>query len=188
MPDVTMPQLGETVADGTVTKWFKKVGDSVVRGEVLFEVSTDKVDTEIPAQVDGILTAILVEEGVTVDVGTTLAVIGGDGADTVVVDKPAAVATTSPVAPKKSAAATSSRATSASPLSPVVRRLLAEHDLDAHAVQGTGPQGRITRDDVLAHEANAQATALVASTTALSPVVRRLLSDHRINPLLPPSP
>ena len=182
MPDVTMPQLGETVADGTVTKWFKKVGDSVVRGEALFEVSTDKVDTEIPAQVDGILTAILVEEGVTVDVGTTLAVIGGGGPDAVVVDKPAAVATTSPATPKESIAATSSRATSASPLSPVVRRLLAEHDLDAQVVQGTGPQGRITRDDVLAHVANAQATAPVASTTALSPVVRRLLSDHRINP------
>jgi 2-oxoglutarate dehydrogenase E2 component (dihydrolipoamide succinyltransferase) len=177
-----MPQLGETVADGTVTKWFKKVGDSVVRGEALFEVSTDKVDTEIPAQVDGILTAILVEEGVTVDVGTTLAVIGGGGPDAVVVDKPAAVATTSPATPKESIAATSSRATSASPLSPVVRRLLAEHDLDAQVVQGTGPQGRITRDDVLAHVANAQATAPVASTTALSPVVRRLLSDHRINP------
>ena len=183
MPDVTMPQLGETVADGTVTKWFKKVGDSVVRGEALFEVSTDKVDTEIPAQVDGILTAVLVEEGVTVDVGTTLAVIGGGGPDAVVTDKPAAVATTSPVTPKEIVAATSSRATSASPLSPVVRRLLAEHDLDAQVVQGTGPQGRITRDDVLAHVANAQATAPVAaSTTALSPVVRRLLSDHRIDP------
>jgi 2-oxoglutarate dehydrogenase E2 component (dihydrolipoamide succinyltransferase) len=78
MAEVTMPQLGETVADGTVTKWFKAVGDVVVRGEPLFEVSTDKVDTEIPAQTDGVLSAILVAEGVTVDVGTVLAVIGGD--------------------------------------------------------------------------------------------------------------
>ncbi|MBW4079092.1 MAG: hypothetical protein HIU84_11405, partial [Acidobacteria bacterium] len=77
MADVTMPQLGETVADGTVTKWFKAVGDIVVRGEPLFEVSTDKVDTEIPAQADGVLSAILVGEGTTVDVGTVLAVIGG---------------------------------------------------------------------------------------------------------------
>ena len=73
-----MPQLGETVADGTVTKWFKEVGDTVKRGETLFEVSTDKVDTEIPAPADGVLTKILVAEGETVDVGTLLAVIGDD--------------------------------------------------------------------------------------------------------------
>ena len=78
MPRVTMPQLGETVADGTVTKWFKKEGDTVKRGETLFEVSTDKVDTEIPAPADGVLTKILVAEGETVDVGTLLAVIGDD--------------------------------------------------------------------------------------------------------------
>jgi len=183
MPDVTMPQLGETVADGTVTKWFKNVGDAVVRGEPLFEVSTDKVDTEIPAQVDGILTAILVEEGVTVDVGTKLAVIGGDGTEALVTPKVAAIATESSPTPTRRAVVKASRNTSASPLSPVVRRLLAEHDLDADLVQGSGPQGRITRDDVLAHVANAQATAPVAPpVTGLSPVVRRLLNDHRIDP------
>ncbi|HEY5121357.1 MAG TPA: 2-oxo acid dehydrogenase subunit E2 [Acidimicrobiales bacterium] len=183
MPDVTMPQLGETVADGTVTKWFKNVGDAVVRGEPLFEVSTDKVDTEIPAQVDGILTAILVEEGVTVDVGTKLAVIGGDGTEALVTPKVAAIATESSPTPTGRAVVKASRDTSASPLSPVVRRLLAEHDLDADLVQGSGPQGRITRDDVLAHVANAQATAPVAPpVTGLSPVVRRLLNDHRIDP------
>ena len=80
MANVTMPQLGETVADGTVTKWFKKVGDTVVKGEPLFEVSTDKVDTEIPSPINGVLTAILVDEGVTVDVGTVLAVIGDGSA------------------------------------------------------------------------------------------------------------
>src|ERR1700679_4374764 len=79
MFEVTMPQLGETVADGTVAKWFKKVGDSVTRGEPLLEVSTDKVDTEIPAQSSGTLGAILVDEGLTVDVGTLLAVITADG-------------------------------------------------------------------------------------------------------------
>src|ERR1700734_2736408 len=71
-----MPQLGETVAEGTVTKWFKQVGDTVVKGEPLFEVSTDKVDTEIPAPVSGVLTAIHVDEGMTVDVGISLATIG----------------------------------------------------------------------------------------------------------------
>src|ERR1700689_4538692 len=79
MSDVTMPQLGETVAEGTVTKWFKSVGDDVEKGEALFEVSTDKVDTEIPAPASGVVTAILVGEGDTVDVGTKLAVIGSPG-------------------------------------------------------------------------------------------------------------
>ena len=77
MPDVTMPQLGETVTEGTITKWYKAVGDQVSRDEPLFEVSTDKVDSEVPSPAEGVLTAILVEEGDTVDVGVTLAVIGG---------------------------------------------------------------------------------------------------------------
>src|ERR1700761_5266665 len=78
-----MPQLGETVADGTVTKWFKQVGDHVARGDTLFEVSTDKVDTEIPAPAEGVLTKILVNEGETVDVGTVLAIIGDEEPDDV---------------------------------------------------------------------------------------------------------
>ena len=75
-----MPQLGETVTEGTITKWFKAVGDSVARDEPLFEVSTDKVDSEVPSPAAGVLTAILVEEGDTVDVGVALAVIDGDAA------------------------------------------------------------------------------------------------------------
>ncbi len=75
-----MPQLGETVTEGTITKWYKAVGDTVDRDEPLFEVSTDKVDSEVPSPAAGVLTAILVEEGDTVDVGVTLAVIGEDGA------------------------------------------------------------------------------------------------------------
>ena len=75
-----MPQLGETVTEGTITKWFKAVGDTVARDEPLFEVSTDKVDSEVPSPADGVLTAILVEEGDTVDVGVALAVIDGDAA------------------------------------------------------------------------------------------------------------
>src|ERR1035441_2604995 len=74
-----MPQLGETVTEGTITKWLKAVGDTVARDEPLFEVSTDKVDSEVPSPAAGVLTSILVEEGDTVDVGVTLAVIGGDG-------------------------------------------------------------------------------------------------------------
>ena len=81
MADVTLPQLGETVTEGTITQWFKKVGDTVAADEPLFEVSTDKVDTEVPSPVSGVLTEIRVQEGDTVDVGTVIAVVGdADGA------------------------------------------------------------------------------------------------------------
>ena len=80
MADITMPQLGETVTEGTITKWFKAVGDTVAEDEPLFEVSTDKVDSEVPSPVSGTLTEIKVQEGDTVDVGVVLAVIGDGGA------------------------------------------------------------------------------------------------------------
>ena len=79
MADITMPQLGETVTEGTITKWFKAVGDTVAEDEPLFEVSTDKVDSEVPSPVSGTLTEIKVQEGDTVDVGVVLAVIGDGG-------------------------------------------------------------------------------------------------------------
>ncbi|MCA1692587.1 MAG: hypothetical protein LC733_10460 [Actinobacteria bacterium] len=75
MPDITMPQLGETVTEGTITKWFKKVGEQVVEDEPLFEVSTDKVDSEVPSTASGYVSEILVQEGETVDIGVKLAVI-----------------------------------------------------------------------------------------------------------------
>src|SRR5215207_2105947 len=80
MADITMPQLGETVTEGTITKWFKAVGDAVAEDEPLFEVSTDKVDSEVPSPVSGTLTEIKVAEGDTVDVGVVLAVVGDAGA------------------------------------------------------------------------------------------------------------
>ena len=80
MADVIMPQLGETVTEGTVTKWLKSVGEQVDRDEPLFEVSTDKVDSEVPSPAEGVLSEIIVQEGDTVDVGVRLAVISGDGA------------------------------------------------------------------------------------------------------------
>jgi 2-oxoglutarate dehydrogenase E2 component (dihydrolipoamide succinyltransferase) len=171
-----MPQLGETVADGTVTKWFKRVGDTVVKGEALFEVSTDKVDTEIPAPVAGVLTAILVEEGVTVDVGTTLATIESNdaivGADTV-----SSAARTSTIA-SISASSLGDAKDRSNKLSPAVRRLLDEHKLTPSEVPATGPGGRLTRDDVLAFVA----TDARSSTTApLSPVLRRLLDDNQLD-------
>ena len=184
MADVTMPQLGETVADGTVTKWFKQVGDEVVKGEPLFEVSTEKVDTEIPAPASGTLSAILVEAGTTVDVGTTLARIGAD--ETVA----GASADAPTLAPAPAAVATSGstrvpRVDADQKLSPVVRKLLGEHGLEASDVTGTGPNGRITRDDVLAHVASipdAATSPAPSSLGSLSPVVRRMIAEHGLDP------
>ncbi len=175
MADVFMPQLGETVADGTVTKWFKNVGDVVTRGESLFEVSTDKVDTEIPAQADGVLSEILVSEGTTVDVGTKLAVIGGSG------DAPSAsvvpVAHTATPGTVVTSAPILAKADASEKLSPVVRRLLSENGLEASDVTGTGPGGRVTKDDVLAAVAIKSASSPGVNVAQLSPVVRRLLSE-----------
>jgi pyruvate dehydrogenase E2 component (dihydrolipoamide acetyltransferase) len=182
MTNVSMPQLGETVADGTVTKWFKQVGDTVVKGEPLFEVSTDKVDTEIPAPVAGVLTAILVEEGVTVDVGTSLATIespnasGSDAFEAHTDSAPSAtrtsaIASASPIVPGDSA-------DSSNKLSPAVRRLLDEHKLTASDVPATGPGGRLTRDDVLAFVAS---SAQSPATSSLSPVLRRLLEENHLD-------
>ncbi len=182
MADVFMPQLGETVADGTVTKWFKQVGDTVTRGEPLFEVATDKVDTEIPAQADGVLTEVLVPEGTTVDVGTRLAVIGGDTASpsAPTVAGPAEVLTTAAAA-ASSAPRLASRASEK--LSPLVRRLLAENGLSAQDVTGTGPDGRITRRDVEA-AAGAASTPVVSAREGDEVIpfskIRKLTAEHMV--------
>ena len=151
--DVVMPQLGETVAEGTIMVWHKKVGERVEAEDLLFEVGTDKVETEIPAAVSGVLAEILVAEGETVDVGTRLAVIDTDNLTT---EK-------SPQESKKFKAEISKSVTPTSvghaqnrlprgkSLSPVVRKLLDEHRLDASEIKGTGEDGRITRRDVLSH-------------------------------------
>jgi pyruvate dehydrogenase E2 component (dihydrolipoamide acetyltransferase) len=207
-----MPQLGETVTEGTITKWMKKVGDIVAEDEVLFEVSTDKVDSEVPSPAAGVVAEILVAEGETVDVGTKLAVISaegspapapaesgaegaGDGAATpagsadadLQAEPEAPVSGTPPPEPspsdepvQRSARAQEAAAPEAQPasaqavepqpaeqptpaappaasgdgdpgrmLSPVVRRLVAEHNLNPAEIRGTGAGGRITRSDVL---------------------------------------
>ncbi len=166
MADITLPQLGETVTEGTITRWFKQVGDAVAEDEVLFEVSTDKVDSEVPSPVAGVVTEILVAEGDTVDVGAVLARVGdGDGS----AGEAAAPAAAAPVEPEPGsepatqpeppASAPAEPAPPAAPpaaqptgdglvLSPVVRRLIAENGLDAGAIAGSGDGGRITRSDV----------------------------------------
>jgi pyruvate dehydrogenase E2 component (dihydrolipoamide acetyltransferase) len=199
MAEVTLPQLGETVTEGTITQWFKAVGDAVAADEPLFEVSTDKVDTEVPSPVSGTLTEIKVQEGETVEVGAVIAVVGDGDAAPAAEDAPAAeeeapTAEEAPAADEKAPAAdekpaegapaeaeatptpaaddakpaTEAPAAEARPrrdgattgpiagsdnrlLSPVVRRLVNENNLDPSQIAGTGPGGRITREDVLDH-------------------------------------
>lgn len=172
--DVIMPQLGETVAEGTVTRWYKQVGDAVKADEALFDVETDKVSTEIPAPVNGVLAEIVVQEGVTAKVGARLAVIRESGAAAA-----ASPATATPSAAKASDRAAVSRPReSATPalradasqrLSPVVRKLCAEHGLDPKEIAGTGRDGRITREDVLEYIATRGRPAAPPSTPATRP-------------------
>ncbi len=173
-----MPQLGETVAEGTVTKWFKQVGDTVVKGEPLFEVSTDKVDTEIPAPVSGVLTAIHVDEGMTVDVGISLATIG-DGESSI---GPATISreTTSSHSLSTSTSTSVIENTSSNRYSPAVRKLLEINNVRGEDIEASGPHGRLTRDDVIRHLRKHEST-ISASNASLSPVVRKLLVEHGLD-------
>ena len=192
MADITLPQLGETVTEGTITRWFKKVGDAVTADEPLFEVSTDKVDTEVPAPSSGVLLEIRAQEGDTVPVGAIIAVVGAaDGAAPApapeVVEAPApppppppppAPAPVAPVAPVAAAVASAAAVAAGVDdnrlLSPVVRRLVAEHNIDTASLVGTGPGGRITREDVLdridAMAANAAPAPVAAPAPTPAPV------------------
>ena len=179
--DVVMPQLGETVTEGTVTAWHKAAGDPVKADEVLFEVSTDKVDTEIPSPADGVLAEILVEAGATVPVGTRLAVIGG--ADGVAPSPPPVAAPPTPVRAKRPPSAARPRSTRCRgampggiPLSPAVRRLIAEHGLDVASIPGTGRDGRITRQDV---EALLDARPAEPALVPLSRM-RKQIAEHMV--------
>ena len=183
-----MPQLGETVTEGTITRWFKNVGDTIAQDEVLFEVSTDKVDTEVPSPFAGTLSEIRVPEGDTVEVGTVLAVLADGGsapaaapaveaapppappaepaapAPAPVADSPppppAPAPAAAPPAPAAPAPAASTPSTEGLVLSPVVRRLIAEYGIDASVIEGTGLGGRISRDDVQRHIESNQLSSL----------------------------
>ena len=174
MADVTMPQLGETVTEGTITQWFKNVGDAVAMDEILFEVSTDKVDSEVPSPVAGVVTEILAAEGDVVEVGQVLCRVGDVDAapaaapeaapapEPAPVPEPVPAPEAAPVAaaapapdPEPEAAPAPDPADAPAPaatdgliLSPVVRRLIADNGLDASQITGTGLGGRITRNDV----------------------------------------
>lgn len=158
--EVTMPQMGESITEGTITKWLKNIGDMVARDEPIFEISTDKVDAEIPSPVAGILTEIRVQEGATVTVNTVVAVIGGGAA-------PAAKASAAPIAhaaPAIAAAQPSASMGEAPRSSPLVRKIASENHVDLHQVPGTGAAGRITKQDILGHMEN-PSTKLAAQPT-----------------------
>jgi len=152
--EVTMPQMGESITEGTITKWLKKVGDSVQRDEPIFEISTDKVDAEIPSPVAGILSEIKVPEGATVTINTVVAVIGGAAGKAA----PAAAAPPSaPLAP--AVASTPAPAPSATEgervrSSPLVRKIAKDNNVDLTQVAGTGASGRITKTDIVSHLEN----------------------------------
>ena len=154
MIDVTLPSLGESVTEGIITQWFKKVGDSVARDEPLFEVSTDKVDSEMPSPAAGVLTEILAEEGDTVETGSRVAVIDDSGTapKTNVAQKSDDVrAPATPVdkvtAPATAPTGPSSDSVNGVVVSPVVRRILNDGGVEASTLLGTGPGGSITRRD-----------------------------------------
>jgi 2-oxoglutarate dehydrogenase E2 component (dihydrolipoamide succinyltransferase) len=151
---VVMPQMGESIAEGTIVRWIKQVGDRVDRDEPLFEISTDKVDAEIPSPAAGVLAEIRVKEGETVPVNSVVATIG----DAVNATQPAASPAPSPVAapePPSAAASAPQPAPAASDeerrarSSPLVRRIASEHGVDISAIEGSGVGGRVTKSDIL---------------------------------------
>ncbi|MSV34417.1 MAG: 2-oxo acid dehydrogenase subunit E2 [Bryobacterales bacterium] len=154
MIDVVMPQMGESIVEGTLTKWLKQPGDRVERDEPLFEISTDKVDTEIPSPVAGVMGEILIQEGTTVGVNTVVGRIDAGGGAVGAAPSVIAAAVASPVAPAPAPASVvvSSAAApvleEAGPLSPLVRKMARENHVDLNQVRGTGAGGRITKHDV----------------------------------------
>ena len=170
--EVLMPQMGESITEGTLTKWLKKIGDTVARDEPIFEISTDKVDAEIPSPVAGILSEIRVQEGETVTINTIVAVIGGGAAIPATTPRPAtapAPATTAPAAATPvPAPVTAASASTGEPLrsSPLVRKIASENNVDLNALSGTGASGRITKQDILSHLEGGSPVAAAAPVAA----------------------
>jgi pyruvate dehydrogenase E2 component (dihydrolipoamide acetyltransferase) len=185
--EVVMPQMGVSVSEGTITKWLKSEGEQIGRDEPLLEISTDKVDTEVPSPAEGVVAQILVQEGATVDVGTVLAVIAPEGAapaeappapeaapepatqaaadasEAAASETAEPTAEAAPAPPSPSAAQTVTAPASGNGrtfVSPVVARIASEHGVDPQAVHGTGTGGRVTKKDILAFvESGGQAEA-----------------------------
>ena len=181
--DIIMPQMGESIVEGTITKWLKKPGDKVQRDEPLFEISTDKVDAEIPAPASGVLQEIKVTEGTTVGVNTVVGTISADGEAAAAPAKPAPAATAPPPQEikkeeKKSSAAPPPAPVASAPTpqgsdeeeearsSPLVRKIAREHGVSLSQISGTGLGGRITKQDIIAFIERAPSAAAAPSAPA----------------------
>ena len=188
MIDVVMPQMGESIVEGTLTRWLKKSGEHVERDEPLFEISTDKVDTEIPSPAAGTLGEILVQEGTTVGINTVVGRIAeADGASSkngsaAPAPAPSAAAPATapppPAAPKPAPVPVTVESVplvdvgeeAAGPLSPLVRKMARENNVDLTQVRGTGAGGRITKQDVEAYlAARGEAPRAAAPSPARGP-------------------
>ena len=175
--DVLMPQMGESIAEGTIVRWIKQVGDRVDRDEPLFEISTDKVDTEVQAPASGVLLDIRARQGETVPVNSVVAVIGEQGESVAASGRAAAGPEAVPAV--ASATAATPEADAAPPTeddlrqrsSPVVRRIAREHGVDVRHIEGTGVSGRVTKRDILEFVATGAAarTAGAAASPGASP-------------------
>jgi pyruvate dehydrogenase E2 component (dihydrolipoamide acetyltransferase) len=205
--DVVMPQMGVSVSEGTITRWAKQVGEHVDADETIVEISTDKVDTEVPSPASGILSEILVAEGETVDVGTRIAVISsGDGASAPA-PAPAPEAAAAPAAAPAEAEAPAQAPAAAdedeagsngngdgearSFMSPVVARMVSEHSLDISKIPGTGRGGRVTKRDVedfLGSAGPGAAPQAAAPTAAAAPAAAPAPPSAPAAPSAAPAP
>jgi pyruvate dehydrogenase E2 component (dihydrolipoamide acetyltransferase) len=200
--DVVMPQMGVSVSEGTITRWLKEVGERVEADETLLEISTDKVDTEVPSPASGIVTEILVTEGETVEVGTVLARIGNEAAAAAPAPpaqpepgrpepdaappEPSPEPASSAVAPEPTAP-TESASNGKAFISPVVARIAGEHGVDPSKVPGTGTGGRVTKRDILAFiEAGGEAAAPAQTPATPEPVVAPPVSPPAAPPAVAP--
>ena len=183
---VVMPQMGESIAEGTIVRWIKKVGDTVDRDEPLFEISTDKVDAEIPSPTAGVLLEIAVKEGETVPIHSVVATIGEAGSKPSASPAAAApaAAAPAPVASPSASAADAATASPASPAptvaadgraqrsSPLVRRIAKEHGVDIGHISGSGAGGRVTKHDILEFIESASAAGAASAFAAPAATAR----------------
>jgi pyruvate dehydrogenase E2 component (dihydrolipoamide acetyltransferase) len=202
MTDIVMPQMGESIVEGTLTKWLKQPGDRVERDEPLFEISTDKVDSEIPSPSAGVLAEILVTEGTTVAINTVVGRINEGGQAAAPSPQPAAAAPPAPPAPTAPVAAppaasleppepaAPASAEDIGPISPLVRRMARENSVDLSQVSGTGIGGRITKQDMEAYLASRTAPAPArpaaqapAAPASIAPPAKAEPAKTRVEPM-----
>jgi 2-oxoglutarate dehydrogenase E2 component (dihydrolipoamide succinyltransferase) len=207
--DVVMPQMGVSVSEGTITKWLKQPGESIAQDEPLLEISTDKVDTEVPSPGAGVVQEILVQEGETVEVGTRLAVIAPEGSAPAAAEEPAAAPPPEPAphyapppepqpepvpvpaapAPTAAPAATGNGdAGDRAFVSPVVARIAAEHGVDVASVPGSGRGGRVTKKDILTFVESGPPPAPAVAPPAPAPAAPTAAPAAPVEAPAPPPP